>query len=121
KFTARQPMVSSLRRNLQREELDRLIDLTLPGTMFGAASKPVSNLAVAKLREIRGKIKGIMDGDGASKVDPYTSAHLGEAGVRTDKALDAQYIYNPPQNIGPGGFMFFGKEPATSPAGQEER
>src|SRR5207302_2176470 len=31
KFTARKPMISSLRRNLQRELIDRLIDLAQPG------------------------------------------------------------------------------------------
>ncbi|MBX3358549.1 MAG: zinc-dependent metalloprotease [Phycisphaeraceae bacterium] len=107
KFTSRQPMVSSLRRNLQREHLDRLIDLTFPGTMYGASSKPISNLAVAKLKEIRGKIKSVNEGDGASRIDPYTSAHLAEAAVRIDKALEASYVYNAPSFGGMfGGFYF---------------
>jgi hypothetical protein len=119
KFTARQPMISSLRRNLQREQMERLIDLTLPGAMFGAASKPVSNIAVAKLREIRGKIRAIMENDGAAKLDPYSAAHLAEAAVRIDKALDAQYIYNAPQAVFPGGGVFFGREPGAQPAAPE--
>ncbi|MCA3003813.1 MAG: zinc-dependent metalloprotease [Planctomycetaceae bacterium] len=103
--TARDPSITSLRRNLQRESLERLIDLTLPGNMMGEASKPISNLAVAKLREIREKI-----GD-AKKGDPYTQAHLAEAAKRIDKALDAQYIYNQGDSFGGlSPFMFMGQE-----------
>ena len=46
KFTARKPMISSLRRNLQRELVDRLIDLARPGEDMTAAAKPISNLAL---------------------------------------------------------------------------
>ena len=92
-FTARQPMISSLRRNLQREHLNRLIDLTMPSTAFGAASRPISNLAVAKLRELKEKIDGTVAGE-AAKLDPYTKAHLTEASLRIAKVLDAQYVYN---------------------------
>ncbi|MGQ0627514.1 MAG: zinc-dependent metalloprotease [Phycisphaerales bacterium] len=90
-YTNRQPMISSLRRNLQREFIERLIDLTLPGTMRGEASKPVSNLATAQLRALKSKIEDIAKKGNA---DMYTSAHLSEAAVRIGKALDAQYIYN---------------------------
>ena len=45
--------------------------------------------------------------------DPFVHlAHLGEAKVRIDRALDAQYIYNT-NDIGGGGgmpFIFFGEE-----------
>ncbi len=105
-FTNRQPMASSLRRNLQREHLERLIDLTSPGTLSGAAAKPISNLALAKLREIRAKIKPIVESD-SKKMDDYTSAHLQEVALRIDKVLDAQYIYNT-DKIGGGGFGAFG-------------
>src|SRR5690606_6206057 len=56
KYSARKPMISSLRRNLQREHIDRMIDLIMPNAGFGAASKPVSNIALAKLRELSAKI-----------------------------------------------------------------
>jgi hypothetical protein len=92
-YTARKPMISSLRRNLQRELLDRLIEFTLPNDDFGAAAKPVANLCVFKLREISNKIEKLSK-NSASKLDPYTLAHLSEAKVRIDKALDAQYLYN---------------------------
>ncbi len=92
-FTARQPMVSSLRRNLQAAHLERMIDLTMPSRMLGAASRPVSNLAVYKLKEIKGKIDGLI-GNGNGRLDPYTLAHLSEASTRIGKALEAEYIYN---------------------------
>ena len=38
-YTARKPMISSLRRNLQHEHVERLIDLSLPNRGFGAAAK----------------------------------------------------------------------------------
>ncbi len=92
-YTARQPMISSLRRNLQREHLERLIDLSMLDTGFGASGKPIANLSCHKLRELRDKIDQVLN-QGAEKIDPYTAAHLGEAMVRIEKALDAQYIYN---------------------------
>ena len=50
-------MISSLRRDLQREHLERLVDLTLPaGGGTGAAQKPISTLAQRELRQIRDRI-----------------------------------------------------------------
>jgi len=112
KYSARKPMISSLRRNLQREHLDRMIDLVMANDGFGAAAKPVANLAVYKLRDLQGKIeKASKNG---SKIDPYSLAHLSEAKMRIEKALDADYIYN----LGSGGFgmgmgMFFGQPSAA--------
>ncbi|MDR3635599.1 MAG: zinc-dependent metalloprotease [Isosphaeraceae bacterium] len=100
-FSARKPMISSLRRNLQREHLERLIDLTLPGSGFTAAYKPISNLAVVELRSIQDKIDKAIAKVGP-KVDPYTQAHLAEAKARIAKSLDAQVIYNA-RDLGRGG------------------
>src|SRR5262249_23931515 len=117
-YTNRRPMISSLRRNLQREELDRLIDLTLPNEGFGAAAKPVANLCVFKLRELSGKIDKTIKSRG---LDAYTAAHLSEAKVRIDKALDAQYIYNMP-SFGSGGMpMYIFGQPSTSAANGEKK
>lgn len=109
-YTARRPMISSLRRNLQREHLTRLIDLTMPNAGFGAASRPVANLCAFKLRELSGKIDHVLAN--ATQLDPYTAAHLSEAKIRIDKALDAQYIYNT-DAFGFGGglpLLIFGQE-----------
>lgn len=109
--TARDPMISSLRRNLQREHVERLIDLAFPDGMTGAAGKPVATLAVAELRALKDKLTAIT-AKGEGRLDPYSSAHLSELALRIDKALDAQYIYNT-DKIGGGGFpfIFFGESP----------
>ena len=74
-FTVRKPMISSLRRNLQREHLDRLIDLTLANPWFGAARKPVSNLALMNLNRARTEIAKVQN-NSDTKMDAYTKAHL---------------------------------------------
>ena len=109
-FTTRKPMISSLRRNLQREHLERLIDLTLPDNGSSAASKAVSMLASESLRGLQKQIEACQGG-GADRHDPYTTAHLSQAKSRIEKALDADYILNPSSGGGGGGgFIIFGRE-----------
>jgi len=91
-YTNRQPMISSLRRNLQREQMERLIDLSMTDSGFGAAAKPISNLSTHRLRELRTRIEDLLDV--SDRIDDYTVAHLSEAAVRIEQALDAQYIRN---------------------------
>ncbi|HIG29922.1 MAG TPA: DUF5117 domain-containing protein, partial [Verrucomicrobiales bacterium] len=55
------PWISSLRRNLQREHLERLVDLTLPSNGFSAVYKPISNLALMKLRKVHKKISKVLE------------------------------------------------------------
>ena len=93
KYSTRQPMISSLRRNLQREHLERLIDLTLPKNGNSAAYKAISNLCMMQLTDLKEKIATSLK-DNAEALDPYTKAHLREAEQRISKALDADYIYN---------------------------
>jgi hypothetical protein len=119
RYSAREPMISSLRRNLQREHVERLIDLSLNGG-FNAAGKVIANLATGKLREISARIGNTLD-KGDSNLDPYTKAHLAEAKLRIDKALDAQYIYNAGGGGGLGGFpgFFLLPTPPAQPQQQE--
>mgnify|MGYP001293414684 CR=1 FL=1 len=93
RYTARQPMISSLRRNLQREHLDRLIDLALGQGASNASGKPVANLAVLKLRQLDEKLAGLVEKP-SGNLDAYTLAHLTEAHHRIQKVLDANYTYN---------------------------
>lgn len=104
KYSSREPMISSLRRNLQREHLERLIDLTLPGNGSSAAYKAISNLCVLELQDMQAKISKLLK-DSGDKLDPYTRGHLTEAEKRIGKALDASYVYNQPQQ-GSGGLQF---------------
>ena len=93
KYTARKPMISSLRRNLQREHLERLIDLSKSDSRSTAAHKPISNLVLEQLRQIRqSKIDPVLETHDEN-LDPYTRAHLKDASMHVKKALEAQYVY----------------------------
>ncbi|HZW10021.1 MAG TPA: zinc-dependent metalloprotease [Phycisphaerales bacterium] len=94
KFTARDPMISSLRRNLQREYIQRLIDLSIAGRDGSAAFRPISDLATYTLRQLSGRMGSATEGPGAKNIDPYTLSHLSECKARVDRVLDASYIYN---------------------------
>ncbi|GJM18569.1 MAG: hypothetical protein DHS20C14_07820 [Phycisphaeraceae bacterium] len=112
KHTSRQPMVSSLRRNLQREHLGRLIDLSLLDGGVSASENPVKQLAAQSLRDLDGKLEASLSNGAAGKADPYTRAHLTECRERIAKALEAGYIYNMPESIFSFGGSIFGAEPA---------
>jgi hypothetical protein len=88
-------MISSLRRNLQREHLELLIDLSKSDYMGTAAYKPIANLVVEKLRQIKeNKIDRILETASLNEnLDPYTRAHLKDAGIQIKKALEAHYVY----------------------------
>jgi hypothetical protein len=113
--SVRKPAISSLRRNLQREYIERLIDLSMPDTWGSAAHKPISNLALQSLRGMQDQLKGLVKDDGP-KLDPYTKAHLAEAKLRIDKALDASFIYNVPMSGGRQQIIIMGSEGAAAPA-----
>lgn len=107
KTTSREPMISSLRRNLQREHVERLIDLSIPGSSaVGPAQRSISTLASMTLTDLKTRIDSVLKSGGASKIDPYSRAHLTEISQQIAKALDAQYIYNA-GDIG-GGMGGFG-------------
>ncbi len=94
RFSVREPMISSMRRNLQAEHIDRLIDLSMPGGMFGAAARPISNLSRMTLKDLHEEIGGVLDGGASNRIDPYSRAHLMEISQKIEKALDAGFIYN---------------------------
>ncbi|MEM6689595.1 MAG: zinc-dependent metalloprotease [Planctomycetota bacterium] len=111
----RNPMISSLRRNLQREHTQRLIDLVLEDKSTKAASRPISNLARMELRQLSTRIeKTIARCD--EKIDAYTRAHLVESRKRIDRALEAGYTYNAAAPATPSFMFMMGTEPAK-PAG----
>ncbi|MGI9014387.1 MAG: zinc-dependent metalloprotease [Phycisphaerales bacterium] len=88
-FTNRQPMISSLRRNLQAELVDRLIPLALDE---GGLPRPIENLASMHLRTLRKKIDGILEKAGEGQIDAYTQAHLFALGTRIDEAFEAIHV-----------------------------
>lgn len=87
-YTARDPMISSLQRNLQREYLDRMIPLAVGTSWPNASYNTVTSLAREELRTIDGMIAKAMETDS----DPYTTAHLNDARERIARALEAAYI-----------------------------
>lgn len=91
-YTERAPLISSLWRNLQREYLERLIDLSMPSAWSVAAHKPIANLALLHLRQLSGCLAKALE---AAGLDTYARAHLEESKLRIDKALDAGYLLNP--------------------------
>lgn len=111
RYSAREPMISSLRRSLQREHLERLVDLATSDTQSNAAMQSISTLATHTLRELNERIDRVLSRGAASRVDPYSTAHLGEARQRIKQALEAQYIRNA-DRIGGGGmpFLLFGQD-----------
>jgi hypothetical protein len=93
KYNAREPMISSLRRNLQREHVELLIDLSKSDSYGTAAYKPISDLALEHLRQIRqDKIDRALEKYGEN-LDPYTRAHLNDVSMQIKKALEAHYIF----------------------------
>lgn len=106
KYTARVPLVSSLRRNLQAEHLERLVDLSIPGDARNEAFKPIANLASFELDRILKQIDKVLK-EGGNKLDPYTHSHLAELKEQVEKRRDAQFIYNAKDIKGSSPFSFF--------------
>ncbi|MHC4102480.1 MAG: hypothetical protein ACYTGD_10930, partial [Planctomycetota bacterium] len=60
---------------------------------FGAAGRPIANLSTHKLRELDKKIANVLE-ESEGRIDAYSVAHLGEAQILIQQALEAQYIRN---------------------------
>ena len=120
-YTARVPLVSSLRRNLQQEHLERLVDLSVPGDVRTEAYKPIANLASFELDRIVRKIDTVLT-KGGNKLDPYTRSHLSELKEQVEKRRDAQFIYNAKDIKGgsSGGIIFLQEEPGKREGGAEQ-
>ena len=105
--TSRKPRISSLRRGLQREHVQRLIDLALLSD-GNSAQDTIRSLARTQLKALNERLDNAIKG----KLDAYSMAHLTEAKQTISKALDADYIYNLPKSFGGGlpSFMGFGAE-----------
>ena len=96
--TNREPAISSLRRNLQSEHLARLIELSLEEDAGTPASRTIQSLVRMQLIDILAAI----DHANAKNADAYTRAHLTDASMKIEKALDAQFTMD--SDSGGGGF-----------------
>ena len=109
-FSVRHPAISSLRRNLQREHLQRLIDLSLQKGS-SSSTRSIALLARMTLEGLGKSIDACLEDD----LDAYTRAHLTDSRARITKALDASYTYGAPPAVGAGSVIFFGKPGASEP------
>ncbi len=91
KFTERQPAISSLRRNLQTEHIERLFDLAGESESMVAAMKPIANFASMTLRDMMGKLEAAKED---KSYDAYTRAHLEDSFHRVKKWVDSTYVIN---------------------------
>jgi hypothetical protein len=91
--TNREPAISSLRRNLQSEHLARLIELSLEEDAGTPASRTIQSLVRMQLHDILASIQGANPNaiGTSSSMDAYTRAHLSDASMKIEKALDARY------------------------------
>ncbi len=82
---------SSFRRNLQREHVQRLIDLALLENTPSPALRTISAMAAQELRSIDAVAERAL----AAAPDAYTQAHLADVRARIERALDAAYVITP--------------------------
>jgi hypothetical protein len=110
----RKPMISSLRRNLQREHVQRLMDLVLKEPSGTAAYKPIGTLARMQLRDLKAKIARSLETCG-EKMDAYSIAHLTETQERITQALAAGYTLGGGQQPTGGQIIILsGEEPGRT-------
>jgi len=90
KYTNRKPFVSSIRRSLQRQHTEMMINviLTRPGTMMAA---DVHAVVALKLKDLADRVGSILSGGQAQQIDDFSRAHLDETKSRIDRALQAKY------------------------------
>ena len=84
-FTNRKPAISSLRRNLQRQYLQRLSYLAMGLT---GAPEDCETVAYSQLVGLQGKIDSVLKGN--AKLDTYSRAHLEETSSRIQKVVEAR-------------------------------
>ena len=110
-------MITSLRRNLQREHIQRLVDLVLEEGQDTAAYHPISNLARMQLRTLSSRMGSTIEKCG-NKMDAYSLAHLTECKERVERALEAGYTYGGAKQGAPMLMMLMGNE-AKSPSNED--
>lgn len=90
-FSNRQPAISSLRRSLQREYLQKLSNLAM-----GQTSAPVDchTLAYGELASVEAKMRQLLKSN--VKLDTFTRAHLEESADRIQKVRDARFTLSRP-------------------------
>ena len=90
-WTNLEPKVGALRRNLQREHAEALIDLAARMRSFGAVPRQLQTLATHELRRIDNALAGwLADRDAMDRLDDYSRIHVEELRRRVNSTLEAQ-------------------------------
>lgn len=114
-YTARQPLVSSFRRSLQRRHLQTLIDIVLdkPGSQIYADAHSVARLSLKDLGTRINKVAA----ERSSRLDEFTQAHLADSSRRIAKALEAEFVAGPTKAEREGVVIIIGAKQgaATTP------
>lgn len=88
--TNRKPFLTGMRRNLQREYVSHLTDLSLrpDGGYFPRAAR---TQAWYELRGLEKRLGNVLDGSSGANLDDYSRAHLEETHERITRALEASF------------------------------
>jgi hypothetical protein len=86
KYDDRNPLISSFRRNLQRQAIRRLASLV---TQSSSAPGDARNLTRMHLTRLRKQAQTLLDSK-TTELDDYTRAHLADAVARIDAVLTAE-------------------------------
>lgn len=108
KFTDAKPMLSSLRRNLQRQYVSYMLAIaeSKPGSLVSADLQSMCSYAMKELSDQIGATLA----QGGTKIDFASRAHLSETKSQIDRTLNAPHIELPG---GGGGAIIIG-QPAPS-------
>jgi len=90
-YSVRKPAISSLRRNLQRDYLQRLSTLAMGN---GFAPADCQTIAYAELIDLHEQLRDLEEKE--LELDAYTRAHLLETTRRIEKVLDAELTLSRP-------------------------
>jgi hypothetical protein len=90
-YSRTKPCISSFRRNLQRSYLQLLIELTVNDADSLGVPADVRSVVFLTLSDLSETIKQKLQTDG-KRLDVFSRAHLSEAKMRIDKALEAIFV-----------------------------
>jgi hypothetical protein len=105
KFTDSQPMISSIRRNLQRQHVQYLL-ATIESRPGQLVSADLQGMVAYTLRDLSDKIGSLL-GAGATKIDFASRAHLSETKRQIDRVLNSPAIQMPQMG---GGIIVIGQD-----------
>jgi hypothetical protein len=96
KYTDAKPMLSSLKRNLQRQYVSYMLAIaeSKPGALVSADLQSMASYSMQELSDQIGKVLA----DSPTKIDFATKAHLAQTKSQIDRTLNAPHIQMPAMN-----------------------